>query len=90
MVTFTLHGVSATPMVVVDDKGNSILLECIDNRWTERLARAATIEMGGEHCLLEGDDRSEEARTDIGLPRYQGARSPAIRLIGRPAPGRSD
>jgi uncharacterized protein len=47
MVTFTLHGVSATPMVVVDDKGNCILLECIDNRWTERLARAATIEMGG-------------------------------------------
>jgi hypothetical protein len=47
MVTFTLHGVSATPMVVVDDKGNSILLECIDNRWTERLARTATVEMGG-------------------------------------------
>ena len=47
MVTFTLHGVSATPMVIVDDKGNSILLECIDNRWTERLARTATIEMGG-------------------------------------------
>jgi uncharacterized protein len=47
MVTFTLHGVSATPMVVVDDKGNSILLECIDNKWTERLARTATIEMGG-------------------------------------------
>ena len=47
MVTFTMHGVSATPMVVVDDKGNSVLLECIDNRWTERLARSATIEMGG-------------------------------------------
>src|SRR5580704_5354735 len=47
MVTFTLHGVSATPMVMVDDKGNSILLECIDNRWTERLARTATVEMGG-------------------------------------------
>src|SRR5579883_992043 len=47
MVTFTMHGVSATPMVIVDDKGNSVLLECIDNRWTERLARAATIEMGG-------------------------------------------
>ena len=46
MVTFTLHGVSATPMVMVDDKGNSILLECIDNRWTERLARVATVEMG--------------------------------------------
>ena len=47
MVTFTMHGVSATPMVVVDDKGNTVLLECIDNRWTERLARSATIEMGG-------------------------------------------
>ena len=47
MVTFTMHGVSATPMVVVDDKGNNVLLECIDNRWTERLARTATIEMGG-------------------------------------------
>jgi DUF917 family protein len=47
MVTWTMHGVSATPMVIVDDKGNCVLLECIDNRWTERLARAATIEMGG-------------------------------------------
>jgi DUF917 family protein len=47
MVTFTMHGVSATPMVVVDDKGNSVVLECIDNKWTERLARTATIEMGG-------------------------------------------
>jgi DUF917 family protein len=47
MATFTMHGVSATPMVIVDDKGNSVLLECIDNRWTERLARSATIEMGG-------------------------------------------
>ena len=47
MVTFTMFGVSATPMVVVDDKGNSVILECIDNHWTERLARTATIEMGG-------------------------------------------
>jgi uncharacterized protein len=47
MVTFTMHGVSATPMVIVDDKGNAVLLECIDNRWTERLARSATVEMGG-------------------------------------------
>jgi uncharacterized protein len=47
MVTFTMHGVSATPMVIVDDKGNSIVLECVDNRWTERLARSTTVEMGG-------------------------------------------
>jgi len=47
MVTFTLHGVRATPMVMADDKGNSVLLHTVDNHWTERLARSATVEMGG-------------------------------------------
>lgn len=47
MVTFTLHGVRATPMTMADDKGNSLLLETIDNHWTERLARSVTIDMGG-------------------------------------------
>ena len=51
MVTFTMHGVSATPMVLVDDKGNSIVLETVSNAWTERLARAATVEMGGSALL---------------------------------------
>jgi len=47
MVTFTMHGVSATPMVLSDDKGNSLVLDTVSNAWTERLARAATVEMGG-------------------------------------------
>jgi DUF917 family protein len=51
MVTFTMHGVSATPMVLCDDKGNSLVLETVDNAWTERLARAATVEMGGSALL---------------------------------------
>lgn len=51
MVTFTMFGVSSTPMVLCDDKGNSLVLDTIDNRWTERLARAATIEMGGAALL---------------------------------------
>ena len=51
MVTWTLHGVSATPMVLCDDKGNSIVLDTVANAWTERLARAATIEMGGSALL---------------------------------------
>jgi DUF917 family protein len=51
MVTFTMHGVSATPMTIVDDKGNSVLLETIDNRWTERLARSATVDMGGSAMI---------------------------------------
>ncbi|MCC7320893.1 MAG: DUF917 domain-containing protein [Rubellimicrobium sp.] len=51
MVTFTIHGVSATPMVLCDDKGNSLVLDTVSNAWTERLARAATIEMGGAALL---------------------------------------
>ena len=51
MVTFTMHGVSATPMVLCDDKGNSLVLDTVSNTWTERLARAATIEMGGSALL---------------------------------------
>ena len=51
MVTFTMHGVSATPMVLCDDKGNSLVLDTISNAWTERLARAATVEMGGSALL---------------------------------------
>ena len=51
MTTFGMHGVSATPMVLGDDKGNSVVLETINNRWTERLARSATVDMGGSALL---------------------------------------
>ncbi len=47
MVTFTLGGISATPMAMVDEKGNGCNYETISNVWTEKLARAITIEMGG-------------------------------------------
>ena len=46
MVTPTLYGVSATPMVLADEKGNTVLLETIDNRWTETFARTVTVDMG--------------------------------------------
>ncbi|ACB84449.1 DUF917 domain-containing protein [Natranaerobius thermophilus] len=47
MVTFSIYDVSATPMVLADEKGNSVLFNTIDNKWTEDLARGATITMGG-------------------------------------------
>lgn len=46
MVTFNLDGVPATPMAITDEKGNIGIFETIDNKWTERLARAVTVEMG--------------------------------------------
>ncbi len=51
MVTPTLFGISATPMTLADDKGNSALLSTIDNRWTERFARSITIDMGGASMI---------------------------------------
>lgn len=47
MVSFTMHGIKATPMVLADEKGNSSVINAISNLWTERLARVQTIEMGG-------------------------------------------
>jgi len=51
MVSFTLAGAAATPLSIADDKGNSGILNTVSNRWTERLARVATIEMGGAALL---------------------------------------
>ncbi len=39
------------------------------------------VEAGGEHNLLEGDNRSENALTDIGMPSYQGVRSPIVESV---------
>ncbi|MEC5423152.1 DUF917 domain-containing protein [Virgibacillus sp. C22-A2] len=51
MVTFYLDGVPATPMVLADEKGNNMVLNTINNVWAERIARGATIEMGGSVML---------------------------------------
>jgi len=47
MVTFHLVGVKATPMSMADEKGNSVILDTIDNFWAERIARAITVKFGG-------------------------------------------
>jgi len=51
MVTYHLGGLKATPMVLTDEKGNSLVLNTIDNFWTERLARSATVDMGGASLI---------------------------------------
>lgn len=51
MVTYTIYGVSATPMAMADEKGNAALINTIDNRWTERLSRSITVDMGGSALI---------------------------------------
>ncbi len=47
MVTFTIGGISATPMALTDEKGNACIFETITNKWAEELARAVTMSCGG-------------------------------------------
>jgi DUF917 family protein len=46
MCTPTLYGVTATPMAIADEKGNSAVINAISNKWTETFARTVTIDMG--------------------------------------------
>jgi DUF917 family protein len=46
MVLPTLIGVSCTPMVIVDDKGNTMVLDTVTNHYAERFARAICTEAG--------------------------------------------
>ncbi len=49
--SMSVRGVSATPMALADEKGNLTLLETVDNAWTERLSRTATVAMGGSAII---------------------------------------
>lgn len=51
MVSLSLHGVTACPMVIADEKGNSMVLNATDNPATERFARVVTVEMGGSALI---------------------------------------
>lgn len=69
MTTFYLDGVSATPMIIGDEKGNASLLNTIDNLWAERIARTATIQMGGSVMMtiypLRGKSLRESGISNI-------------------------
>jgi len=47
MTTFNVYGVPCSPMTLVDEKGNVVMLDAIDNTWAEKIARAVTIRFGG-------------------------------------------
>jgi DUF917 family protein len=46
MCTPTMYGVTATPMAIADEKGNSAIINTVNNRWTETFARTVTVDMG--------------------------------------------
>jgi DUF917 family protein len=50
--SMSVRGISATTMALADEKGNLGLIETVDNTWTERLSRTATVEMGGSSIIV--------------------------------------
>lgn len=68
MSTPTLYGIKATPMAIADDKGNSVVLDAIDNHWTERFARSVAIEMGASAFIALFPQTGEEIKRAM-IPR---------------------
>jgi DUF917 family protein len=47
LVIPNLYGVSATPMIIADERGNEAVINTISNEWTELLSRTIATKMGG-------------------------------------------
>lgn len=47
LTTFALDGIKASPLVLVDERGNSVIVNAVDSKWTERIGRNVTVQMGG-------------------------------------------
>ena len=63
MKTFFVYGVPCCPMAIADEKGNSVIIrETITPHWAERLARAATIQMGCVACYAVAPMSAEQVR----------------------------
>ena len=53
METFGVYGVSGTPMVISNEKRETVILETVDNKTMEWIARGVTIRMGGAAYIAE-------------------------------------
>jgi DUF917 family protein len=53
MVTFHLAGYGPGTIVLVDHHGNEVISRPVDGVWSERLARAVTVEMGGGATMVD-------------------------------------
>ncbi|MHB1955266.1 MAG: DUF917 domain-containing protein [Sulfobacillus sp.] len=63
-------------MALVDEKGNHLIIEAIDNAWTERLARTATVAVGGAAIIALYPMTTKEAKRAM----VRGTMSKAIEL----------
>lgn len=65
MVSMTMFDIHACPMAMSDEKGNSIVLNTVDNLSTEKFARVITVEMGGAGLIALYPMSGAEAKRAI-------------------------
>lgn len=65
MVLPTLYGVTASPLAFSDEKGNTGVLQTVDNSWTERIARVACVEMGCSVMISGFPMTGDQARQSL-------------------------
>ena len=51
MTLCTLHGITASPLTLADEQGNSLVVNAVNNKFSERFVRSAVSEMGGSACM---------------------------------------
>jgi uncharacterized protein len=61
-VTMQLAGISPSPAVVTDERGNLVVFRTISGPWMERLERAAAMEFGGAASSTEFSLTAAQAR----------------------------
>ena len=71
-VTMQLAGISPSPAVMTDERGNLVVFRAISGHWMERLERAAAVEFGGaasstEFSLTAAQAREATVRNSVSL-----------------------
>lgn len=72
MMTMDLAGISPSPGVMTDERGNLIVFRALSGNWMERLERAAAVEFGGaaaatEYTLTAAQARDATVRGSVSL-----------------------
>ncbi len=67
MTLFTANGITATPFAMSDERGNTIIMETINNKWTETFARTLVVHMGAMSMIALYSATAKEIRK-AGIP----------------------
>jgi DUF917 family protein len=63
MTSFHLNGISASPLALMDERGNKIMVEATDTYWAEKISRAITSLMGARSTVAAFAMTGKTAKT---------------------------